>query len=152
MSCVIVIKSSFMLHFLLHHQLFAQWFDDNNAFICGHCTALTNWLLPASWEPGSLPHFWWTLWKKNICVRKTFTETTAELQTLWWILLLFQFSSHYSYSSIGLLPHLLFIIIWRKVHSTGVDTIVICDQSTRDFFLPIIRGWKQSSVPYLQWC
>ena len=101
-----------MLHFLLHHQLFAQWFDDNNAFICGHCTALTNWLLPATWEPGSLPHFWWTLWKKNICVRKTFTETTAELQTLWWILLLFQFSSHYSYSSIGLLPHLLFIIIW----------------------------------------
>lgn len=81
------------------------------------CTYL--WTLhSADWRQredgmGSLPHFWWTLWKKNICVRKTFTETTVELQTMWWILLLFQLSSHYSPSSIGLLPHLLLIIIHK---------------------------------------
>lgn len=77
------------------------------------CTYLwtLHWL-PATWGMGSLPHFWWTLGKKNICVRKTFAETTAELQTMWWILLLFQLSSHYGVSSIGLLPHLLLIIIW----------------------------------------
>ena len=50
--------------------------------------------------------------EKYLCTQNFhWNNSGVELQTMWWILLLFQLSSHYGLSSIGLLPNLLLIIV-----------------------------------------